>query len=128
MNSPRESCALCGHSICGSEPAHAVQDKVICDACRRAVAGLGPRPVLPYAGPGARRRRWAWPAIAVAAGVVVLGALLLLGARRVAVERARAEAMRALAARQQATTAAVQARLASEVEIAARPAETRPAE
>jgi hypothetical protein len=89
---------------------------MICEACRRLVVGLEPRAVLPYAEAGIlRRRRWVWPALAAAAVVVGLVVSLLWAAQRAAVERARAEQMRAIAAEQRAlaAAAAVRARLAA---------------
>jgi hypothetical protein len=113
-------CALCGQAPDRAELAHVVRDKTICEACRRAVAGLEPRAVLPYAdADSGRRRGWVWPAV-VAAVVAMLLVSLLWTAQRAAVNRARAEQMRAIAAEQQAraAAAAVRAKLAA----------TRPAE
>ena len=108
MNSPAPSCALCDRTIDGATTAHAVHGKLVCEACRRLVLACEPRQVLPYADREVRRRRrWLLPA-AVAAVVVVLAFALLLAARTAAVQRARAEEMRALAAERQARAAAVQ--------------------
>ena len=115
------SCALCGKGVGGAEPAHAVHDKFVCEACRRAVAALEPRRVLPYADDAGRRRRWVWPMVAGGFVALLLVALLLVTAQRAAVQRARAEEMRALAAE-------AQARSAVEAALVARRAQTRPAE
>jgi hypothetical protein len=121
------TCALCGKTVGGDEPAHAVRDKVICEECRRLVLATGPRPVLAYAGGGGRRRRWVWPA--VAAGVFVAGVLVsLVFTAQHAAERARAEQMRALLAEQRARAAVMSALAKAEDAARARPAETRPAE
>ena len=119
MDTPAGTCALCGKAVEGDEPAHAVHDKVICEACRGLVLVSGPRPVLPYADRGGRRRRWMWPAVATAVAAAVIMSLVFT-AQRAAVERARAEQLRALAAEQRARADAEAAR--------ARRAETRPAE
>ena len=109
QETPASACALCGKAVGGDEPAHAVRDKVICEECRRLVSASGPRQVLPYAGHGARRRRWLWPAIAAAVVVAALLSSLFLTARHAAVERARAAEMRALAAQQRALAEVVAA-------------------
>ena len=113
------TCALCGRTVGGAEPAHAVRDKSVCEACRRLVSALEPRTVLPYAHPGERRRRWVWPTVAAVGVVLALAAGALVTARSVAIERARAQEMRALMAE-------AQARIAAAAATQSRPAATQP--
>ena len=131
MNLTAPTCALCGKTVGGAEPAHAVRDKVVCEECRSLVAATGPRPVLTYAGGAGRRRRRVWPAVAAGVFVAAVLALVAFTAQRAAVERARAEQMRALAAEQRARAEVVSALAKAKADAdaaRARRAETRPAE
>ena len=120
VETPSITCALCGEAVGDVEPAHAVRGKVVCQSCRRLVLASEPRRVLPYAGPAGRRRRWLWTVVAAAVVVIILStSLLLINERRVAIERARVEEMRALAAEARAKAAA---------DALSRPVQTRPAE
>jgi hypothetical protein len=122
VNAPASACAICGVTVGGAEPAHAVRDKLLCEACRRLVLASQPRQVLPYADAAVRRRRWLWPALATAAAAVLLAsASILFTARRAAVDRARAEQIRAIAAQQRALAAEAAA-------VRSRLAETQPAD
>ena len=126
MDDAVRMCALCGKAVGGAEPAHAVRDKFICEACRGLVIGSEPRPVLPYADHrGRRRRRWLWPAVAGAAVVAIFAASLGFTAWRAAAARARDEQLRAAAVRALAAERSARAEAEAARE---RLAQTRPAE
>src|SRR5688500_18949760 len=128
MDLTAPTCALCGKTVGGAEPAHAVGDKVVCEECRRLVLAAGPRPVLAYAGGDGRRRRWVWAVLAAGVFVAAVLVSVVFIAQRAAVERARAEQMRALLAEQQAKAAVMSAQArAAEDAARARAAEARPA-
>ena len=129
MDLTARTCALCGKTVGGAEPAHAVRDKVICEECRGLVLATGPLPVLAYAGGAGRRRHWVWAAVAACLFVLALLASLVFTARRAAVERARAEQIRAMVAEQLSIAEAVAAKARADADAErARPAETRPGE
>jgi hypothetical protein len=109
VNTVDPTCALCKQPVGPGAASHAVRGKVICEACRRLVVAAEPRQVLPYADAGTRRRRWLLPAAGALGAVLLLVLALTFVARQAAVQRARAEEMRALLAERQARLAAQQA-------------------
>jgi hypothetical protein len=102
------TCALCEQPIDPAAPAHAVRDKVVCEACRQMVAAVGPRQVLPYAHPGTRRRL-VLPVLGALCAVLLLAAVVRFFVVQAQARRARDAEMRALLAQQQAVLAAQRA-------------------